>query len=275
MRPEWTALEQVVAIGAEWLRTGRQPRKAIMQHHGKGGHAGGTLKVRFAPYGRTGGKSAGGGLDAVVIFDMSEHEWYDWENDERGPVIPPFTEGEIAEFKALLERNGLPVRDEWNGAGLRTASFAIAAKTVEPTLNATVRRYLKGCPVHESVFCGREHHHPDCDWHAAFDLLIPPVFPDVPLPVPPASGPSDDDRNLLAVKRVLERITPILAEMGYHPAMVVAGKRGHIEGEDDALQFVPDMGHGVLIPAEMAESLVAIAAEAFTAGLVERGAASG
>jgi hypothetical protein len=271
MRPEWTHAREVIEIGAEWLRTSEQPADALLTHLGLTTHAGGGLTISFAPNGYLGEKTSmrQGGRGAVIVVALGR-------GSETGlPPIPHFTQDEIDDLGALIEAAGLPIEERWNGAGLDTGSFGIQAKAVSPTLNQSVRHYVDACPVHKTVFCGerarwgdpgRDDDYANCTWFSASrERLVEPVFPVVPWPTADHPAPGDDDSNLRAVKEALKAITPLLSQMGIHPATIVAGRRGHIEG-DEHLDFVADQGHGVLLPAETAVRLVEAAVQLWELG---------
>lgn len=258
LRPEWEHLDAQVAAGAAWLLTAEQPPGALLQHHGLGAEAGGGLRVTFAPNGRLGGRSADRdiGRDAVIIvelhcpIDTSALSWGEASkvHDEFRP--PPFTQDEIDSIEVVLTRHGLPVHDRWNGAGLDTGSFAVAAGRVHPDVNRLVATYHQGCPVHNSPLCGWDD---GCDWYArGHELVVPPQFIEVSMPQPamPSEAKSDDglERVLAAIARHVEA----MGELGFHPATIRPGALG--DAEDG--QFVERSGYGVALPPEVYDELV-------------------
>lgn len=275
LRPEWSGLEANVRIGAAWLLGSEQPADAVGDHLGYGVHVGGGLRISFSASGYVGARHARSG---VVVINLSRSD----EQYRAGmPEPDPFTDAEVETIGQLLTAAGLDVQDQWNGAGLRTGSFGV--RGVSPSLAKSVRNYLAHCPKHDTVFCGgwqAEHIAPrdeparsdfiNCTWHSAGAArMVLPQFVQVAYESVPEPAPTEDDRNLRAVKDALAAITPLLLELDVHAATIVAGARGHIEG-DEHLAFVHDGGHGVLLPAEVAVHLVSLAAAAVEAGVVER-----
>jgi hypothetical protein len=284
MRPEWIALADNINAAAEWLRNPDQPRGAMVSHLGFSEHCGGMLTISVSA---TGWHGARGKNLCTFVFD----------NDRRDPDEPkpePFTAAEMDEIAAMIEATGVTIVDRWNGAGLRTGSFGCRTD-VAAAVKRIHRRYLDGCPKPgHTVFCGqratwtmertddgtwirrrwddddpiipatdRELEMINCTWDRGFDKAKPPAWTAVPWPTPPESPSdtqTDDDRNLDAVRRALTKLGPLLVEMGYHHSTIVAGRRGDIVEDDTGLRFTPSHGHGVCIPAEAAEALVALAA---------------
>lgn len=263
MRSEWTHAETIIRQGLEWFRV-EQPAGSMVTHLGLGAHAGGGLWISFAP------SSFAKHKQAIVIVEVG----YDGDGKEN----PRLTVEEVAWFKSMIVRHGATVTDEWNGAGWVSGSFAIADEAITRTLLAAERNYLKGCPKpNHSVFCGQraswgldpdkmtdaQREKVECDWwQSSRSLLIEPSFTIVPKPAPSAPpDPTDDDRNLEAVRLALERLAPTLARMEIVNGLVCAGKRGDIVGEPGDLSFEPRAGHGVTMPAELAVSLIERLAE--------------
>lgn len=265
-RPEWVTVEENVRAGLDWLTTPGQPENAVMSQFGEQTHCGGFLTVQCSAGGWHGNYGPGRG---VVVFDVTHGDTAMY-----GPQPEPFTRAEIDYLRGLIEAHpGVTVLDDWNGVdddrGLRfsTYSVGISGLPADGPMRA-YQNYGQGCPVHGTVFCGERAKWGDpdrdddvtrCTWHSdGSAALIPPTWVVTPYPAPlPAPAPSDNDRNLRAVLEALERIRPVLAEVGYHPDTIVAGRRGDIlEHSDGTLSFDTKDGHGVCLPAEAIVQIV-------------------
>lgn len=275
LRPEWTHVDAVIAEGLRWLAADDQPPEALIQHHGKGGHAGGGLGIQFAVNARVGPPQRGMfhvprarrlaerphsrlSKSGVVIFhlghtvdveDLPHDQWDQYRS-------APFTKDEIDTLRERLVSHGAKLTDEWNGAGLNTASFALASSNVSRSLGRATAMYHEGCPEHDTVFCGgwqASRGEENCTFMpAGFAALVPPSFPDVPLPAPAAPAPAREDRNLEQVLRAIERGRPVMEQFDIIGKVVVPGVRGHAEDGE----FVEDGGYGVTLPAEVYDEIV-------------------
>lgn len=272
-RPEWEAVEINVRRGVEWLTSHRQPSSAHT-HSGDGVHVGGHLYVSFMPWGQfthapksKPGKVTFGGLRqdrprqptdprvATINFSLSNPN-----TDEYGGGQPePFTQAECDYLKGLIVDAGGKVVDDWNGDGFDSYSVKISGVTM--SMARAADRYMDGCPEHDSVFCSSD----GCDWYdKGHARLTDPRFVAVARPGlgGEADAGDDDDRNLRAVLEALERIRPVLADVGYHPDTIVAGRRGDIIEDDRAFTFEAKSGHGVCLPAEAAVRLIELLEQA-------------
>jgi len=268
MRDGWDLLPQAIEAAAAWLMDIKQPPDAAMQSH-FGEHTcldGSRLTIAAVPAGWNGGPGGERGTDHCARFHIRAGRHHQTDGSIE-PDPEPFTDDEIAEVKALLEKNGLHVEDDWGTGPLGSYehwhSFGLRTeRPTSPSLREALRAYFDlGFKVFD--------HPPTPDWYDRCAKLLPPAWPNIDgpaTPAPPAPDTSDDDRNLEAVRRALRKITPVLEELGYHPATIVAGRRGTIEGEPPDLRFEPTEGHGVCLPAEAAERLVEFAVEAFMLG---------
>lgn len=268
MRAEWTALEENLRIGAEWVQSGVQPDGAMITHHGLGTHCGGGLRLSITGAGWHQHMVKGSG---VVLFELKRSD------DQYLAGVPepdPFTEDECNELVDLVRATGLEVIETWNGAPWRT--FSIGYHGAGEGLVRATQRYRDHCPRHGSVFCGhslafagkdpdelneRQRDEYDCTWASdGYRTLVPPQWIAVPYPVPVAGGgPAGSTDNLEAVKRALEEIAPLLDALDIPLQTMCAGARGSIEGPDDDLAFEIARGHGVQFPAETAVRLVRLA----------------
>lgn len=260
-RPEWTAVEENVRIGLDWLTTPGQPDNAVMSQFGRSTHVGGFLRVECS----AGHFGPDGGYDGVGLVVFALHNP---DTTKHGPEQPvPFTEAEVVYLRGLVEAHPkVEVQRTWNGAGTHSFSVAVTGLPVSgPAL--AYRNYSNGCPVHGGVFCGerarwgdsdRDDDETRCtghsDGHAA---LIEPEWVTVEMPSPPSPPePTDNDRNLRAVQEALDRIRPILADAGFHPDTIVAGRRGDIIDGSGGLSFAMKDGYGVALPAEAIVEIV-------------------
>ena len=149
------ALAPAVAAGIWWLYTARQPDAAICTHHGITLHAD-RFGLQFCPQGYDG--------TPVVVLDVAEPQYRDEGPDRNRPVrvlINPLTAVEMEGLRHLLAALGHPAVGEWNGAGMESGSLRLGTLPTK-TLTEACRRYLRGCPEHGSVFCGRDER--DCSW---------------------------------------------------------------------------------------------------------------
>lgn len=264
LRPDWSGLPAAIRAGADWMAV-EQPPDAVIDQFGPGEWVADYLYLSFAPHGSWGRKTKAEGTVATVIVQQSRGRGnYGYENH---PELPPFTEDEIDSIAALFVDAGLEILDRWNGAGLDSGSFEVRLPGVDnPSLSASYDHYHDGCPEHHTVFCGYGEGWPgneNCSWlHDGHAAAIPPGWVAVAMPAGEGDGdrpPADDDSNLEAIRVALERLAPLLAELGHHPTVFAAGRRGRIEGEPGDLSFQEEHGHGILMPAETAEALVALA----------------
>lgn len=230
-RPEWTAVEENVRIGLDWVTNDQQPPTAMMSQFGKGEHVGGRLRVEVS----AGHFGPGGGRPGVglIAFEMPRY----------GDDAPPrFTQDEVDYLVSLVDRHpGVTVDRHWNGLGWHSLSVAFLG--VAPSV---AHAYANYGAMHRG------------ERGASFGDLIPPAWiaVDWPATAAPAPPDDDDDRNLRAVQEALAAIRTVLADAGYHPDTIVAGRRGDIIDDDGRLAFDPKSGHGVCLPAEAAVALV-------------------
>lgn len=295
MRPEWTHLQHTIDEGARWVRSGRQPKNAVITQFGRGNHAGGGLTVGFWPNGQRTRDPGPGTISwgpeprsvdmhrtgtAVVCFEVRK-------TDDMGEFEKPspFTAAEIDEFRAMLTAAGLPVLAEWNGAGCETGSFRVGK--VAASLVRAQSNYLDGCPKHGHVFCGnrvswghtnadgtvrrdelteQQLDELDCRWFAdGSAAVVPPRWAAADWPEAPEQGPreSDDDRQLQEVRRVLALAHAKLPALGFHVGTIVAGHRGEIDDTDGELSYSDTTGHGITFTAEAAETVIEMLLHAF------------
>lgn len=273
MRPEWDTLRENVQAGAEWVMNTKQTAPALITHFGDQSHCGGGLSVMFTPGGwHESWKLNLKGL-GVVVFQLS-HPYNYLRGDDRIAYSPeawpeqlkpePFTEAEFNEFGELIAATGLKIIQRWNGPGLDSGSYGVQG--VNPSLERAHKRYQKGCPKHGSVFCGWGSSHTDdgepCDWFSENRAkIVKAAWVPGTVPSPESNGDrsADDDSNLRIIREVLARTRGDLAELSIVNGLVVAGRRGDIEEGPDRLEFVDKEGHGVLLPAEVFETLLDLA----------------
>jgi hypothetical protein len=277
MRPEWEGLEAAIAAALEWLATPQRRKGALTTHFGYSTHVGDNARLAISTH---------GDRDALIILTLPDYmpEDVHLPYDDRRPY-PTLTLDEVNEVIALIEKYGGTMVDRWNGEGHRTGSFQFSAK-IQPSVRALQQRYHDHCPKHGSVFCGeratwkwREGHEPteeeldeaNCTWFSGgYAAAVPPAWPIIAPPEFAPPGPSEDTRNLLAVKKALEQIHRVCGDMGIVPQTVVAGKRGQINGEtDERLEFEYGSGFGVTFSAEAALRLMDAALAAYESGVLD------
>lgn len=304
MRPEWEeGLEPSIAAAIKWLATPQRKREAMTSQFGFTNHIGhnASLMVVAEPENHELARRVRSQVnetpDALIVFQIPEYMPEDkhlpWDEMRRYPRL---TQEECDEVVRLIEKHGGRLVHRWNGAGCTSGSFAFQAKTL-PSVKALYERYSKGCPKPgHSVFCGTTPHgvrvrdpeggrdtlkpreewtpeqieYADCDWRAGHGRAAPPTWPSIGRPEFAPPGPSEDNRNLLAVKKALEEIHRVCGDMGIVPQTVVAGKRGQINGEEPIeLEFEHGSGFGVTFSAEGALRLMHAALAAYESGVLD------
>lgn len=158
----------VLGAGLAWLYEVEQPDDAVQQHHGESTAWAPERRITFVPRGWDG--------TPLVMLDASPERW---DHSRKEPVLlNPLTHDEWSDLRRLLDLLGVAIGSEWNGPPGGSGSLALV-QTCSRSLEATVTRYLRGCPTHESVFCYAK----GCDWFkAGRKRLVLPAWP-VPQPV--------------------------------------------------------------------------------------------
>lgn len=145
-RVDVTSHLPVLLIGLRWMFDTPQPDTALQHHHGQQISSVGNRTLRFIPSGWNG--------HAIVVVEVTHVDYGQPRQPPRNPLDP----GELAAFIDLLDGMGEDVVATWNGSPATTGSLALA-RPAHPALQASVRRYSRGCPQHGGhQFCR-------CDWY--------------------------------------------------------------------------------------------------------------
>lgn len=256
---DWAALEANLAEAKEWM-TRPQPEDAAADHHGHLTYVGGGVCLQVAPNGSLAPTKGKPRQHAVVIFQQrvqnyGEHD--QWEPD-------PFDQETLDRLeRAVVDRYGRLV-DRWNGAvGGKTVSFMVATDT-SGVVDA-LHRYHEGCPEHNTVFCNgwqNGEYNKGCTYMSdALRREVPPNWVLVSEDREPVPQPPPPSRNAEVVAEMLDKVRPLLVEMGFHQATINASAAGELMGEVGAREFFyeHDERLGIQLPAEAFGELVRLA----------------
>jgi hypothetical protein len=161
----------ILTTGLAWLYSTEQPDDAICNHLGY--NRGTTDRMfHFIPDPRW----------PILVMELAAPR-YATTGD--GELLNPLVGPDISALCTEVRRRGRAVVSRWNGKGTHTVSLALDSK-IHPTLTAATRRYSRGCPTHNTVFCGRDR---GCGWYRdGVARLIKPAWPDTTLIAPHRIG---------------------------------------------------------------------------------------